>query len=131
MTESVFLEDANYISRTLSDLRAVGVHCAIDDFGTGCSSFAYLKRFPVEALKIDRSFVGGLGRDPESEAIVAAIIGLAQSLHLKTIAEGVEQSSRATRPAELGCEFLQGYLIGSPVASAHLRLPGHAPRRDR
>jgi diguanylate cyclase (GGDEF)-like protein/PAS domain S-box-containing protein len=131
VTESVFLEDANYISKTLSDLRAVGVHFAIDDFGTGYSSLAYLKRFPVEALKVDRSFVEGLGRDAESEAIVTAIIGLAQSLHLTTIAEGVEQPAQATRLRELGCDLLQGHLLGSPVPPAHLRLPGGARSRTR
>ncbi len=131
VTESVFLEDANYISKTLSDLRAVGVHFAIDDFGTGYSSLAYLKRFPVEALKIDRSFVEGLGHDPESEAIVAAIIGLAQSLRLTTIAEGVEQAAQATRLTDLGCDLLQGHLLGSPAPAAHLQLPGDTPRRSR
>ena len=131
VTESVFLEDANYISKALSDLRAVGVHFAIDDFGTGYSSLAYLKRFPVEALKIDRSFVEGLGRDPESEAIVKAIIGLAQSLHLRTIAEGVERPEQAERLRELGCDLLQGHLTGSPVASHLLRFPVGSPRSHR
>jgi diguanylate cyclase (GGDEF)-like protein/PAS domain S-box-containing protein len=131
VTESVFLEDANYISKALADLRAVGVHFAIDDFGTGYSSLAYLKRFPVEALKIDRSFVEGLGSESESEAIVQAIIGLAQSLHLRTIAEGVERPEQAKRLVELGCDFLQGHLIGRPVASHLLRFPIDSPLRHR
>jgi diguanylate cyclase (GGDEF)-like protein len=130
VTESVLMEDAVFISTALADLRAFGVHFAIDDFGTGYSSLAYLKRFPVEALKIDKSFVDGLGIDPESDAIVAAILGLAQSLHLRTIAEGVETPEQLALLQDLGCELIQGFLLSEPVpghrvqfsgASAHLR----------
>lgn len=120
VTESVLMEDATFVSRTLDELRALGAHFAIDDFGTGYSSLAYLKRFPVEALKIDRSFVEGLGKDSESEAIVEAIIRLAQSLHLRTVAEGVETPEQLERLRELGCDLLQGYLFSLPVAAQHL-----------
>ena len=115
VTESVLMEDANFILTALADLQAFGVHFAIDDFGTGYSSLAYLKRFPVEALKIDKSFVDGLGTDPESDAIVAAIIGLAHTLHLRTVAEGVETTEQLERLRELGCEMLQGFLLSVPV----------------
>jgi EAL domain-containing protein (putative c-di-GMP-specific phosphodiesterase class I) len=93
------------------------VHIAIDDFGTGYSSLSYLRRFPAETLKIDASFVTGLGSDPESEAIVTAIIGLAQALHLHTIAEGVETPEQLGRLRDLGCDLLQGYLLSPPKPS--------------
>ncbi|MGH9027308.1 MAG: putative bifunctional diguanylate cyclase/phosphodiesterase, partial [Acidimicrobiia bacterium] len=115
ITESVLIEEASRVSRALSELRGLGIHFAIDDFGTGYSSLALLKRLPLEALKIDRSFVTGLVADPESEAIVAAIIRLSQSLHLRTIAEGVESPDQLARLSELGCELVQGYLFGEPV----------------
>ncbi len=115
VTESVFMEDANFILTALADLKAMGIHFAIDDFGTGYSSLAYLKRFPVEALKIDKSFVDGLGDDPESDAIVAAIIGLAHTLHLRTVAEGVETPEQLEQLRALGCELLQGFLMSRPI----------------
>ena len=112
------MEDANFILTALADLQAFGIHFAIDDFGTGYSSLAYLKRFPVEALKIDKSFVDGLGTDSESDAIVAAIIGLAHTLHLRTVAEGVETTEQLERLRELGCELLQGFLLAEPTPAA-------------
>ena len=118
VTESVLMEDANFILTALADLQAFGIHFAIDDFGTGYSSLAYLKRFPVEALKIDKSFVDGLGTDSESDAIVAAIIGLAHTLHLRTVAEGVETTEQLERLRELGCELLQGFLLAEPTPAA-------------
>jgi hypothetical protein len=87
------------------------------------SSLAYLKRFPVEALKIDQSFVQELGSDPESQAIVAAIVTLAQSLHLLTIAEGIETEDQLKRLRELGCDLLQGYFLAPPKASHLMYLP--------
>jgi diguanylate cyclase (GGDEF)-like protein/PAS domain S-box-containing protein len=123
VTETVLMEDADHIASALKELRAVGVHLAIDDFGTGYSSLAYLKRFPVEALKIDQSFVQELGSDPESQAIVAAIVTLAQSLHLHTIAEGIETEDQLERLRELGCDLLQGYFLAPPKASHLMYLP--------
>ena len=123
VTETVLMEDADHIASALKELRAVGVHLAIDDFGTGYSSLAYLKRFPVEALKIDQSFVQELGSDPESQAIVAAIVTLAQSLHLLTIAEGIETEDQLNRLRELGCDLLQGYFLAPPKASHLMYLP--------
>jgi EAL domain-containing protein (putative c-di-GMP-specific phosphodiesterase class I) len=115
------MEDATFVARTLKQLRRLGVHFAIDDFGTGYSSLAYLKRFAVEALKIDRSFVEGLGVDSESDAIVEAIVRLAQTLNLRTIAEGVETPAQLARVRALGCELLQGYLFSVPVAASQLQ----------
>lgn len=114
VTESVFVDEAGLATTVLAGLRELGVHIAIDDFGTGYSSLAYLKRLPVEALKIDGSFIQGLGTDDESDAIVVAIMRLAQSLHLRTIAEGVETQQQLERLRELGCDLLQGFLLAKP-----------------
>ena len=118
VTESILMEDGSEVADALASLRKIGVHFAIDDFGTGYSSLAYLKRFPVEALKIDRSFVEGLGEDTESTAIVEAIVRLAESLQLETVAEGVETEAQARHLREMGCDRIQGYLVARPA-------PGH------
>ena len=115
ITESTLMDDAAGAARTLNAIRELGVHLVIDDFGTGYSSLAYLKRFPVDTLKIDRSFVDGLGRDAESEAIVRAVVGLTESLHLSVIAEGVETIEQLTALHRLGCDTYQGYYFSKPV----------------
>jgi diguanylate cyclase (GGDEF)-like protein/PAS domain S-box-containing protein len=115
ITESVLMDDAAGAARTLAAVRALGVHLVIDDFGTGYSSLAYLKRFPVDVLKIDRSFIDGLGTDPESEAIVHAVIGLARALNLNVVAEGVETTSQLAELRRLGCTMCQGFLIARPM----------------
>ena len=128
VTESVLMEEqAGVVSGVLTELRSLGVHVMIDDFGTGYSSLAYLKRFPVEALKIDRCFVEGLGQDAESEAIVEATIRLAQSLNLRTIAEGVETEQQLVLLRDGGCDYVQGFLFSRAVPASEVRL-GTAPR---
>jgi EAL domain-containing protein (putative c-di-GMP-specific phosphodiesterase class I) len=95
------------------------VHLAIDDFGTGYSPLTYLRRFPVEALKIDRTFVAGLGRDREDEAIVTMVLTLARALDLRTVAEGVEDVAQQEWLSLRGCRALQGYHFGRPVPAEH------------
>jgi diguanylate cyclase (GGDEF)-like protein/PAS domain S-box-containing protein len=119
ITESVLMDDAPTAARIFAELRALGVHLVVDDFGTGYSSLAYLQAFPVEMLKIDRSFVKGLDEDDGSEAIVRAVIGLANSLKLRVVAEGVERSAQLDRLAQLGCDAFQGYLC-SPARPPEL-----------
>jgi EAL domain-containing protein (putative c-di-GMP-specific phosphodiesterase class I) len=114
ITESALVTDPDSASRVLRELRDLGVHLAIDDFGTGYSSLLSLKRYPVELLKIDRSFIEGLGTDPDSDAIVTAVIRLAQSLNLTTIAEGVETELQHRELVERGCTLAQGYRFGQP-----------------
>ena len=97
----------------------------LDDFGTGYSSLSYLKRFPVDMLKIDRSFIDGLGTDPEDGAIVLAIVSLAQALRLGVGAEGVEYFHQLEALHRLGCDAVQGYLLAHP-GPAH-ELPAQAP----
>ncbi|HEX9342530.1 MAG TPA: EAL domain-containing protein [Actinomycetota bacterium] len=115
ITESVLMEDAESTVTALRDLKALGVSLAVDDFGTGYSSLTYLKRFPVDELKVDRSFVAGLLADPEDAAIVAAVVNLAHTLGLKAVAEGVESAGQLTRLRDLGCDLGQGYYFGRPM----------------
>jgi diguanylate cyclase (GGDEF)-like protein/PAS domain S-box-containing protein len=118
MTESVLMDDAATTITILERLKDLGVHLGVDDFGTGYSSLAYLKRFPVDALKIDRSFVNGLGMDLEDSAIVAAIVSLSDTLGFITIAEGVETSLQRDILVGLGCTRAQGYLFARPLPLA-------------
>ncbi len=120
ITESVLMDDAPTAARIFAELRALGVHLVVDDFGTGYSSLAYLQAFPVEMLKIDRSFVMGLGEDESSEAIVRAIISLATSLKLRVVAEGVELYAQLELLDELGCDSFQGWLCSAARPAAEL-----------
>jgi diguanylate cyclase (GGDEF)-like protein len=117
MTESVLMDDAARTTDVLQALHDHGVRLAIDDFGTGYSSLSSLRRFPVDVLKIDRSFVGGLGKDLEDSAIVAAVVNLASALGFTTVAEGVETDLQRECLVELGCTRAQGYLFTRPVAA--------------
>jgi diguanylate cyclase (GGDEF)-like protein len=116
LTESVFARNPADLVDRMQQLRGLGVHFALDDFGTGYSSLAYLARFPLAALKIDRSFVQDVDRDPNASSIVEAIIALARKLHLATIAEGVELVAQQAFLTAHGCDVMQGYLLGRPVA---------------
>ena len=115
VTESVLMDDIELAVGALKALKALGVEIAIDDFGTGYSSLAHLRRFPVDMLKIDHSFVDGLGRNPEDAAIVRAVIALAQTLELTVVAEGVERPEQLEALRALGCERAQGNLFSSPL----------------
>jgi diguanylate cyclase (GGDEF)-like protein/PAS domain S-box-containing protein len=121
VTESALSADPDAEASVLDRLRELGVHLAMDDFGTGNSSLTALRRFPFDMLKIDRSFVSGIGTGEEDSAIVAATISLGQALGLTTIAEGVETEAQAAFLVRNGCEQLQGYLFGRPVPFAELR----------
>lgn len=114
ITETALMTDVKAASVALRELRSIGLHLSVDDFGTGYSSLTYLKRFPVEAIKIDRSFVNGLGIDNEDSTIVEAVINLGHSLGLAVVAEGVETPLQLTRLRELRCDRGQGYLFGRP-----------------
>jgi diguanylate cyclase (GGDEF)-like protein/PAS domain S-box-containing protein len=116
VTESVLVDESASATATLEALSAIGVRLVLDDFGTGYSSLAYLNRFPFDALKIDRSFVDGLGVEQERTAIVEAVIGMARALSLDAIAEGVENEAQLAELRRLGCDFAQGHLFSRPLA---------------
>ena len=120
LTESMLMRDVASVVETLAQLKKTGVRIAIDDFGTGYSSLNYLKRFPLDCLKIDRSFVSDIPGDRNDEAIVRSIVTLAHSLGLKTIAEGVETVEQLAFLHELGCDEIQGYYISRPRPAADL-----------
>ncbi|WP_293678543.1 EAL domain-containing protein [uncultured Phenylobacterium sp.] len=117
ITEGVLLGDDAITHQTLSRLRAMGFTLALDDFGTGYSSLAYLRRYPIDKIKIDRSFITSLGVEKESEAVVGAIVKLARALNLEVIAEGVENESQRSGLRRAGCSNIQGYLYSPPIAA--------------
>jgi diguanylate cyclase (GGDEF)-like protein len=114
VTESLLMGDVEGSVAMLRELASLGVSLSIDDFGTGYSSLAHLKRFPLDELKIDKSFVDGLGTDDDDTAIVAAVVAMAHALQLSVVAEGVETALQLERLRTLGCEQAQGYLFGRP-----------------
>ncbi|OIP13984.1 MAG: hypothetical protein AUK53_05765 [Betaproteobacteria bacterium CG2_30_59_46] len=116
LTESIFMEDIEAAIVTLRQIKNLGVALSIDDFGTGFSSLSYLKRFPIDTLKIDQSFVRDSPGNPDDSAIVEAIIAMAHSLKLKAIAEGEETEQQLAFLRERGCEMMQGYLCARPLA---------------
>lgn len=115
ITESAVMEDARSTIDTLKELKSLGVSLAIDDFGTGYSSLSYLRRFPVDYLKIDRSFVDGLGEHPEDTVLVSGIVDLANALGLKVVAEGVETEEQLALLRKMGCDLAQGYRFARPL----------------
>ena len=121
ITETVLMHDADATVTTLAALKQLGVSLAVDDFGTGYASLNYLSRFPVDSLKVDRTFVAELTNDAAGHEIVRAIINLAHSLGLEATAEGVEQVAQFDALVELGCRHVQGYLFAGPLTIEHLQ----------
>jgi EAL domain-containing protein (putative c-di-GMP-specific phosphodiesterase class I) len=115
ITESGLMQRTDGTINTLAELRALGAHLAIDDFGTGYSSLSYLERFPVDSLKIDRSFIAGMSASAERPAIARAIVELGRTLGLKIVAEGIEERDQADWLISLGCQYGQGYLFSRPM----------------
>jgi diguanylate cyclase (GGDEF)-like protein len=118
--EGVIMDDVEASAAKLSRLRDMGVQIHVDDFGTGYSSLSYLHRFPITAVKIDRSFVSGLPSHPESEEVIKAIVSIAESLDFDVIAEGVEQQAQAEKLEELRCRYAQGLLLARPLSAPEL-----------
>jgi len=116
LTESAIMRNMEESSRILKDLKAMGLRVAIDDFGTGYSSLAYLKRFPLDVLKIDRSFIRDIPSDQDNSAIATAIIAMAHSLNLKVVAEGVETSEQLSFLKDQGCDEVQGFYYSRPLS---------------
>src|SRR6266568_5938043 len=117
ITENIAMGDAERSAIVLSELKAVGVRLSVDDFGTGYSSLSRLQRFPVDTLKIDRSFISGIGSGRETHEIVRIIVILAHSLGLKVVAEGIENAEQMEMLMQFGCELGQGYLFSRPGAA--------------
>lgn len=115
ITESTLMHDERASASALQAVRALGIHISLDDFGTGYSSLSYLQRFPIDSLKVDRSFVEGLGDEDNDPVIVSAVLALAHSLGISTVAEGVETRRALDVLVRLGCDRVQGYLISHPV----------------
>jgi len=117
----MLVDDSETVLRILRGITALGVRVAIDDFGTGHSSLSYLKRFNIDTLKIDRSFVRDTPGDREDSAIAIAVIALAHGLNLRVVAEGVETAEQAAFLSEQGCDIIQGYLLSRPLPPAAMR----------
>jgi len=118
LTETVLIEKSRTVADVLRELKEIGVLLALDDFGTGYSSLSYLKRFPIDTVKIDRSFVSGLTTPKGDVSIVAAVIGMGKSLHIPVLAEGVETRQQLEILQEQGCAQAQGYYFSRPVPAA-------------
>ena len=116
VTEIAYVEVLEGGTACLDRLRKMGVRVSIDDFGTGYSSLTYLKHLPADALKVDKSFVGGLGRDPKDTALVRMIVELAHTFETEVIAEGVESEVQAEELKEMGCDRGQGYYFAKPLS---------------
>ncbi|MFL5896084.1 MAG: EAL domain-containing protein [Thermoleophilaceae bacterium] len=120
LTESILVEETGKVGHTLAALKELGVKLALDDFGTGYSALGYLKRFPLDIVKVDRSFVHGLGRDEGDSAIVGAVLGMAGALGMEVVAEGVETEEQLACLHELGARYAQGFLFARPLAREEL-----------
>jgi len=134
LTESLLLQGEEAVLATLLDWKAQGIQLSMDDFGTGYSNLTYLKRFKVDKVKIDRSFVVNLLSGSEDRAIVLAVIQIARSLNLRTLAEGVEDAAQGEQLRAMGCDEVQGYHYARPMAAPELELwlnrHGHSAGSD-
>jgi len=115
LTESALMENQEVVVQTLNDLRGLGIRLAIDDFGTGYSSLAYLKRFPLDVLKIDKKFIDDIPHSKDDKAIATAIIGIAHTLGFKVLAEGVETQQQLDFLRQQKCDHYQGYFCSPPL----------------
>jgi len=120
ITESITMQNLDLTVKTLNELNEMGIEIAIDDFGTGHSSLAYLKRFPIDTLKIDQSFIRGLPEDSENAAITSAIIAMTQNLQLNVRAEGVETDRQLSFLTDRRCREVQGFYFSRPVESKRI-----------
>jgi EAL domain-containing protein (putative c-di-GMP-specific phosphodiesterase class I) len=120
LTESILVENATGAIATLNELKQLGIDIAIDDFGTGYASLSYLKQFPFDTLKIDRSFVSDVTSDAQNQAIMTAVIQLAHNLNLKVTAEGVETEAELAFLSQQQCDAMQGYLFSRPIPAAEM-----------
>ncbi len=130
LTESMVMHDAPQLVAMLDRLKDLGVQISVDDFGTGYSSLSYLKRFPVDRLKIDRSFVEHIASDADDATIVRTIIALGHNLGLKVVADGVESAEQLRFLRSNLCDEAQGFLMGRPVSNRHLRRIFTRSKRD-
>jgi predicted signal transduction protein with EAL and GGDEF domain len=131
LTETAMMKDPDNAAHQMRQLKELGVKLAVDDFGTGYSSLSYLRRFPVDELKIDRSFVGSMHHNPEDLAVVRTVIELGRALRLQTVAEGIEDADQLAVLRRLGCHLGQGYHLARPLpahaAARHLRTHLESP----
>ena len=115
--EGALLREPDSALRALTAIKALGVDIAVDDLGTGSSALSYLKKFPIDVVKVDRALVAGLGNDPEQSAVVAALVSLSQAIGVRCVAEGVETADQLAVLRRLGCELAQGYLFSRPIGA--------------
>jgi EAL domain-containing protein (putative c-di-GMP-specific phosphodiesterase class I) len=118
LTETFLMQDSKSTSVVLSAIKALGVQLALDDFGTGYSSLSYMRRFPIDTLKVDRSFVRDLTLDASDASVVRAVINMGRSLHMRVVAEGVEAAGQLVFLKEHGCSEAQGYHYSGPLQAA-------------
>jgi len=117
ITESLLMDDSQETINTLQTIRDLGVAIHMDDFGTGYSSLSYLKRFPIDVLKIDRSFIGGALDDPSDASLVEAVVMIGHSLNLQLVGEGIETQQHFNYLKQLGCDYGQGYHMSKPITA--------------
>jgi diguanylate cyclase (GGDEF)-like protein len=131
LTETAMIRDPDLAGHQMARLRELGIKVAVDDFGTGYSSLSYLRRFPVDELKIDRSFIGSINRSVEDLAVVRAVVELGKALRLHTLAEGIEDARQLATLRRLGCRFGQGYHFARPLPPDEVPSHLHGPRDER